>query len=68
VMNIMDLNMNEVRATKYTSTTLVPFKGSWNATWDGRDDNGKLVASGEYLYSLHVDGALKVGKIVVVRK
>ena len=68
VMNIMDLNMNEVRSTKFTSTTLVPFKGAWNATWDGRDDNGKLVASGEYLYSLHVDGAMKLGKIVVVRK
>lgn len=68
VMNIMDLNMNEVRSTKFSSTTLAPYKGSWNATWDGRDDNGKLVASGEYLYSLHVDGALKVGKIVVVRK
>jgi hypothetical protein len=65
VMNILDLNMNEIRSTK---TAASPFRGTWNAVWDGRDDNGKLVASGEYLYSLHVDGALKVGKIVVVRK
>ncbi len=65
VMNILDLGMNEIRSTK---TAASPFRGTWNATWDGRDDNGKLVASGEYLYTLHVDGALKVGKIVVVRK
>jgi hypothetical protein len=65
VMNILDLNMNEVRSTK---TVASPFRGTWNAVWDGRDDNGNLVASGEYLYSLHVDGALKVGKIVMVRK
>ena len=64
-MNIMDLSMNEIRSTKAAA---VPFKGSWNALWDGRDDLGRLVPSGEYLYALHVDGALKVGKIVVVRK
>lgn len=65
VMNIMGLDMNEIRSTKLPAA---PFKGSWNAVWDGRDDNGNLVASGEYLYTLHVDGALKVGKIVVVRE
>jgi hypothetical protein len=64
-MNIMDLNMNEIRSTK---TVALPFRGTWNAVWDGRDNNGKLVESGEYLYTLHVDGALKAGKIVVVRK
>jgi flagellar hook assembly protein FlgD len=67
-MNIMDLDMNEIRAVKYTASTILPYKGSWNAEWDGRDDNGLLVPSGEYIYTLHVDGALKVGKVVVVRK
>ncbi len=70
VMNIMDLSMNEIRSTNVPT---LPFRGTWNAVWDGRDDNGKLVESGEYLYSLHVADALqgtmlKVGKIVVVRK
>jgi len=65
VMNVLDLNENEIRSTKLPA---VPFRGTWNAVWDGRDDNGKLVPSGEYLYSLRVDGALRVGKIVVVRK
>ncbi|HEY3875868.1 MAG TPA: hypothetical protein VGM92_10350, partial [Candidatus Kapabacteria bacterium] len=64
-MNILDLNMNEIRSTKGAP---VPFRGSWVATWDGLDDNGHPVPSGEYFYSLHVDGALKVGKIVLVRK
>ncbi len=65
VMNIMNLRMEEVRSTKVPA---IPFKGSWNAVWDGRDDNQSLVPSGEYLYALHVDGTLKVGKIMVVRK
>lgn len=68
IMNIMDLDMNEIRAVKYIASTILPYKGAWNAAWDGRDDNGKLVPSGEYIYTLHVDGALKVGKVVVVRK
>jgi hypothetical protein len=65
VMNILDLRNNEIRSAKLEA---IPFKGSWNAVWDGRDNNGNLVQSGEYLYTLHVDGALKAGKIVVVRK
>ncbi len=65
VMNIMDLNESEIRSTNVPA---LPFRGTWNAVWDGRDDNGNLVASGEYLYSLRVDGVVKVGKIVVVRK
>jgi flagellar hook assembly protein FlgD len=65
VINVTALGLNEIRSTK---SPALPFQGTWNAVWDGRDDNGNLVQSGEYLYTLHVDGALKVGKIVVVRK
>jgi flagellar hook assembly protein FlgD len=65
VMTIVDLGRNEIRSTK---SPALPFQGTWNAIWDGRDDTGKLVQSGEYLYTIHVDGALRVGKIVVVRK
>lgn len=46
----------------------VSFREDWCATWDGLDDLGHAVESGEYIYKLKVDGALKVGKIVVVRK
>lgn len=46
----------------------VPVRGTWNATWNGRDDLGKPVPGGEYLLKLRVDGALKVGKIVLVRE
>ncbi len=64
-MNILGLDMNEIRSTKVPA---VAYKGSWDAVWDGRDDNGKLVPSGEYFYTLHVDGMLKVGKVIVVKK
>src|SRR5205823_5245025 len=60
--------VNEFHIRHIEETTGTPLKESWNATWDGRDDNGHLVPSGEYIYTLYVDGALKVGKIVVVRK
>lgn len=45
-----------------------PFGGSWYVEWDGRDDTGKPVSSGIYLYSLLVDGERDNGKFVVIRK
>jgi hypothetical protein len=35
--------------------------------WDLRNEDGKLVTSGLYLYIIHADGSSKKGKIVVVR-
>ena len=65
VLDVYSLNSVNMR---HAQEHAQPVRGAWNATWDGRDDNGHLVESGEYVYTLLVDGALKVGKIVVVRK
>jgi hypothetical protein len=65
VLDVYSLNSVNMR---HAQEHAEPVRGAWNATWDGRDDNGHLVESGEYIYTLLVDGTLKVGKIVVVRK
>ena len=65
VLDIFSISGTKIR---HSEAKAEPVRGTWNATWDGRDDIGQLVESGEYVYTLKVDGALKVGKIVVVRK
>ena len=65
ILDIYSLKMTNIR---HVVAKAQPVKGIWNASWNGRDDNGHLVGSGEYLYTLLVDGSLKVGKIIVIRK
>ena len=41
--------------------------GTWSVTWDGRDDGGRSVASGTYLYELRADGERKVRKMGLLK-
>jgi len=41
--------------------------GDHAATWDGRDDAGRPVASGTYLLRLRVGEAVARGRLAVVR-
>lgn len=41
--------------------------GSHQATWDSRDDRGKPVASGVYLYLLTIEQGTAAGRMAVVR-
>jgi C1A family cysteine protease len=41
--------------------------GEHVAAWDGRDDGGRLVASGAYFYRLEVDGEAAVRRMVLLR-
>lgn len=41
--------------------------GSYEAVWDGKDQNGYTVANGIYLYAVEVDGKTLKGKIVVAQ-
>jgi len=40
--------------------------GQHSVTWDGRDDRGRVVASGVYLYRLQAGGHMQVRRMVVV--
>jgi flagellar hook assembly protein FlgD len=44
-----------------------PRAGGHTVRWDGRDDNGRPVASGVYLYRLTSGGESRVRKLVLVR-
>jgi flagellar hook assembly protein FlgD len=41
--------------------------GRHAATWDGRDEQGRSVSSGVYLYRLHAGGKILTGKMTLAR-
>ena len=41
--------------------------GSYETVWDGRDDQGQAVASGLYIYRLHVGDRRATGKMMLVQ-
>jgi subtilisin family serine protease len=41
--------------------------GTWQITWNGRDDGGRSVASGTYLYELRADDQRKVRKMGLLK-
>jgi hypothetical protein len=41
--------------------------GSYSIPWDGKDDAGRMVASGTYFYQITVDGREESKRIVVIR-
>ena len=41
--------------------------GQHSIPWDGRDDIGRQVASGVYVYQLRIGAAAEAGKIVLLK-
>ena len=41
--------------------------GSHSAFWDGRDDSGRLVSSGVYLFRIEADGENAAGKMLFLK-
>jgi hypothetical protein len=41
--------------------------GSYRVVWDGRNENGRLVASGVYFYRLRVGGYMSVKKMLMLK-
>ena len=44
-----------------------PRPGAWEAFWDGRDQNGRQVASGIYFMQLTVNGQSQIRKMYVAK-
>ncbi len=42
-------------------------EGSGSITWDGRDDNGRAVANGVYIYKLNADGKSISKKMIIIK-
>jgi hypothetical protein len=58
----------DMKLVRYFEGVPSPVSGRYYMQWDGKDDVGKYVSSGVYIYSVEVDGERRIGKIVVVRK
>jgi len=41
--------------------------GTHTAEWDGEAEDGRMVASGEYLVYVNIKGKEKIGKVIVIR-
>ena len=41
--------------------------GAYNARWNGRDDSGRLVSTGIYLYRLETGQQVSVRKMIFVK-
>ena len=65
-IRIMDFDMNLVKTVVKNA-----FRGSRNDNldeWDGRDENGNIVANGVYFYRIDIDSREPIyGKIMVMR-
>jgi hypothetical protein len=57
----------DMKLVRYIEAAAMPISGRYYMQWDGRDDVGKYVSSGVYIYSIEVDGERRQGKLVVVR-
>lgn len=41
--------------------------GNYAVIWDGKEENGQLVASGIYVYKIHTKAFVKTKKMVLIR-
>ena len=62
-VRIFDYAMNPVRIIK---TNSVSADGSYEISWDGRTDNGRVVAGGAYFYSIDGSNGPIRGKILLL--
>jgi hypothetical protein len=62
-IRIFDYAMNPVRTIR---TNPVSADGSYEISWDGRTDSGRIVAGGTYFYSIDVSNGPVRGKILLL--
>jgi hypothetical protein len=64
-LKIFDLTGRTVRSVQVLNPAAVA--SGWRFSWDGKDDGGKLVFPGVYVYQWREGSALTSGTIVVAR-
>jgi hypothetical protein len=58
---------NGARVRTLVDGTSAPRAGGHEVVWDGRDDSGRLVASGVYFYRLEAAGAVETHKMTLLK-
>ncbi|HTK81391.1 MAG TPA: hypothetical protein VL633_03795 [Bacteroidota bacterium] len=64
-IDIFDFGMNRVRTVVHNAERAS--NAEYDEQWDGRDDDGKIVANGVYFYRIKLDGGELFGKILVLQ-
>jgi len=57
IYNLLGKEVRELKDARHIA-------GAYGLIWDGRDNNGKMVATGIYFYQLRADNEIKVKKMV----
>jgi len=67
-------NLDEIKAVlfdlqgrKVITLTVQGAVPNYSAQWDGRNDGGKLMPPGVYIYEIKADGAARRGAVVLAR-
>jgi flagellar hook assembly protein FlgD len=65
---MVDLAVYNIRGQKVKDLTKDSFgKGQHNITWNGKDNNGKSVATGVYFYKLKADKKVINRKMLLMK-
>jgi len=62
-LRIFDFGMNPVYITELTEITV---SGSYETTWNGQTETGRIAANGTYFYSIETPRGLVNGKILLL--
>ncbi len=66
VVEVYDFSMNKVATIHDYKYIDDPIDGDRSTKWDGRADNGNVVASGVYMFRLKTANKISWGKLVVI--
>lgn len=66
VIDIYDFSMDHVATIREYESQPIGDTYDRNSKWDGKNDAGRLVASGVYFFRINVEGKITWGKLVVI--
>jgi flagellar hook assembly protein FlgD len=63
LLTVYDIRGRKVRTLRSESVKA----GQYQVTWDGRDDRGKVLSSGIYLYRLQIGSVVETKRMVILK-